>query len=160
MLMLTFEVGTERFAIAAAAVVEIVPAVKLRPIPLAEPWAAGVFDYRGHITPVIDLCQVFRHQPCAACMSTRIMVVQHTAADGAERPLGLMAERMTRMVDLDRERFQDAGVTVDAAACLGDLGHDEHGLLQWVDHHRLLPAEVAERLFRRAAEQMAAEAWG
>jgi len=150
MLYLTFEVGAERFATPAAEVLEIVPVVELKRIPLAAPWVAGVFDYRGQVTPVVDLCRVFREQACSARMSTRIMVVRYGA-----RPLGLMAERITRTVALDPDRCQDAGVSVDDAPCLGGVWHDGHDLVQLVDHTRLLPPEVAEALFRQAARTTA-----
>jgi len=148
MLLLTFETGSERFATPAVDVLEVVPVVELKPIPLAEPWVAGVFDYRGLMTPVIDLCQVLQRRPCALSMSSRIMIVRH--GGGTERPLGLVAERVTRMVNLDPATFQDAGVEVPAAPYLRGVGRDEYGLLQLVDQETLLPAQIAEQLFRKA----------
>lgn len=151
MLLLTFEVGSERFATAASDIWEVVPVVELKRIPLAQAWAAGVFDYRGRMTPVVDLCRIFHGQPCEARMSTRIMMVGHGRGDQV-RPLGLMAERITRMVSLDRCAFQDAGVAVDEAPYLGGVCNHQGSMLQLVDARRLLPVQVGEQLFRQAAE--------
>lgn len=149
-LLLTFQIGDERYATQVDRVLEIVPLVALKSMPMAEPWAAGVFDYRGRAAPVIDLCQVFERRPARASMSTRILVVEYPVAKDRTRPLGLVAERVTETLRIAPEAFQDAGLDVPAAPFLGGVYHHARGLLQMVDVARLLPTEVAERLFRHA----------
>lgn len=152
-LLLTFQIGSERYATDVDRVLEIVPLVQLKPLPLAEPWVAGVFDYRGRATPVVDLCQIFERRPAQQVMSTRVLVVAYPMAGGAVRPLGLIAERLTETLRLDPEAFQDPGVDLPAAPFLGGVYHHARGLLQLVDVTRLLPPEVAQRLFQAPAEQ-------
>lgn len=148
-LLLTFQIGDERYATQVDRVLEIVPLVTLKSMPMAEPWAAGVFDYRGRATPVIDLCQVFEQRPARTSMSTRILVVDYPVSQDRTRALGLIAERVTETLRIAPESFQDAGLDVPAAPFLGGVYHHARGLLQLVDVARLLPEEVAERLFRQ-----------
>ncbi len=155
-LLLTFQIGSELYATGVEQILEIVPLVDLKPIPLAEPWVAGVFDYRGRATPAVDLCQIFEGRNAWRCMSTRILVVSYDTGDGTLQPLGLIAERITQTVRLDPNAFQDAGVDVPAAPFLGGVYHHGRGLLQMVDVTKLLPAEVAARLFNRSDTPCAA----
>lgn len=147
-LLLTFQIGTERYATQVDQVLEIVPLVKLRPLPLAEAWVAGVFDYRGIATPVIDLCQIFEQRPAHYAMSTRVLVVSYPVDGDRHRPLGLVAERLTETVRIAPEAFQDPGLDLPAAPFLGGVYHHARGLLQLVDVTRLLPTHVAARLFQ------------
>ncbi len=149
-LLLTFQIGSERYATGVEQILEIVPLVELKPIPLSEPWVAGVFDYRGRATPAVDLCQIFEGRRAGRSMSTRILVVSYATDGGTFQPLGLIAERTTQTVRLDPNAFQDSGVDVPAAPFLGGVYHHERGLLQMVDLTKLLPAEVAARLFNRS----------
>jgi chemotaxis-related protein WspB len=55
MLLLQFQAGSERYGLDVSQVVEVSSLVSLRPIPHAPPEAAGVFNYRGILTPVVDL---------------------------------------------------------------------------------------------------------
>lgn len=152
-LLLTFQIGAERYATRVDQVLEIVPTVKLKPLPLAHSWVAGVFDYRGTAAPVIDLCQVFENRPAQRSMSTRILVVSYPSGAGTGRPLGLIAERVTEAVRMAPAAFQDAGVDVPTAPFLGGVYHHSRGLLQLVDVTKLLPPQVAERLFQNGEPQ-------
>ena len=147
-LLLTFQIGEEHYASRVETIIEIVPLVKLKPMPLAEPWVAGVFDYRGVATPAIDLCQIFEQREARHSMSTRILVVSYPTGAGTCKPLGLIAERVIETVRLSPEAFQDAGVDIPSAPFLGGVYHHSRGLLQLVDVTRLLPPQVADRLFR------------
>ena len=148
-LLLTFQIGEEHYAARVDQVIEIVPLVKLKPMPLAEAWVAGVFDYRGVATPTIDLCQIFENRKARHSMSTRILVVSYPTGPNNCKPLGLIAERVIETVRLSPEAFQDAGVDVPSAPFLGGVYHHTRGLLQLVDVTRLLPPQVADHLFRQ-----------
>lgn len=147
-LLLTFQIGSDSYATSIDSVIEIVPVVKFKTMPMAEPWVAGVFDYRGVATPVIDLCQVFEHRDARQSMSTRIVVVSYPTGPNETQPLGLIAERVTEAVRLAPDAFQDTGIDVPSAPFLGGVYHHTHGLLQLVDVTKLLPHAVAERLFQ------------
>src|SRR6516162_3614683 len=77
MLLLTFKVGPNRYAIDTARVVELIPRVALRPVPHAPAFLVGLLGYRGKIVPVIDLGLLLDTAPCRDHLSTRIMLVNH-----------------------------------------------------------------------------------
>jgi len=147
MLLLTFCVGTERYAIDSGQVVEITPMVRIKRLPLAEAYVAGVINYRGHPSPVVDLCQLLEQRPCAARMSTRIILVRFEAADGQSHVLGMIAEQVTEAVKRDQRDFEDPGIRVRNAPFLRAVCSDARGMIQLIDTARLLPRELAETLF-------------
>ena len=81
MLMLLFSLGQDRYAIESSQVVEVVSIVNLRKIPHTPDYVAGVFNYRGLIVPVIDLCSLTQGYPSHARFSTRIILVNYPGAD-------------------------------------------------------------------------------
>lgn len=148
MLFLVFQVGGERYALEASKVVEVVPFVTLRRLPQAPRGVAGLFSYHGRPVPVVDLSEWLTGQPAREQLSTRILVVNYLDGGGAERLLGILAERATEMLHKDPEAFRDAGVKVPAAPSLGPVLLDERGSIQWLDHQSLLPAGVAGQVFQ------------
>ena len=57
MQLLTFTVAGETYAIESRAVVEVLPLVPARPLPLAPDYVRGVFTYRGGLVPLVDLAR-------------------------------------------------------------------------------------------------------
>ncbi len=147
MLLLTFCVGNERYAIDANRVVEVAPMVQIKRVPLAEASVAGVLNYRGRPTPVIDLCQLLEQRPCTVQMSTRIVLVNFNGLAGETHVLGMIAERVTEAVKRKREDFEDTGINVRGAPFLRGVCSDPRGMLQFIDTERLLPPTLAETLF-------------
>jgi chemotaxis-related protein WspB len=148
MTLLAFGAGGRRYGIDVRAVAAVVPVPPLRPLDLAPEWVAGVFVFLGHLVPVVDLCRI--HGGCAArrAFGTRIVVVPYPGPDGTVRHVGLAAEGVTDIVELDGAALQPPGVRVESTPWLGAMGPDERGeLLQVVDVDRLLPAEVRDLLF-------------
>lgn len=148
MLFLVFQVGGERYALDANKVVEVVPFVLLRRLPQAPRGVAGLFSYHGRPVPVVDLSELFTGQPASEQLSTRILVLNYQDGGGAERLLGILAERATEMLHKDPKAFRDPGVRVPAAPSLGPVLLDERGSIQWLDHRSFLPAEVAGKVFQ------------
>jgi len=79
------------------------------------------------------------------------VIVQYPDAQGSERLLGLLAERVTETVRRDAADFADPGVQPEAAPYLGPVAADEQGLIQWVALDRLLPPAVRDQLFNPPA---------
>src|SRR5215472_1275232 len=97
MLFLLFQVGSDRYALEARHVVEVVPLLSLQRIPQAPLGVAGVFNYRGQPVPAVDLSQLTLGKPAEQCLSTRIIIVNYPDRDGRTHLLGLIAERATEM---------------------------------------------------------------
>ena len=140
--MLLFYVGDERYAISAKSVVEVVPMVALKKVYHAPEYVAGLFNYRGQIVPVIDLCHLIQNQTCSLHLSTRIIMINYLICDGINnvyRLLGLMAERVTETMNKPETELIPPTITVDASAYLGGIINDEKGMIQYLRIENLLP---------------------
>jgi chemotaxis-related protein WspB len=166
MLMLLCYVGDERYALESSRIVEIVPKVALKKLHHAPEYIPGLFNYRGRIIPVIDLCHLIQGHPCRPHLSTRIILVKYqqhhfsglqsrdlanTLLDdyttieenlfstNSPQILGLMAERVTETFKKPKTEFVDPGIRVDTAPYLGEIMTDEKGMIQFVRVEYLLP---------------------
>ena len=147
MMLLSFVVGEERYGVAIQAVRAVMPLAPLRPLDLVPAWAVGVLEVFDEFVPVVDLSRLHGEGPSRRAYSTRIVLVDYAVRNGSPRLLGLVAEEMTDVVDVDAARLRDSGVAQTEAPWLGPLVPDETGrLLQVVDVERLLPEDVRSRL--------------
>lgn len=133
MLCLFVRAGSERLAVPAAAVVEVVPAVRLHPPADGPPWVAGVFRFRGAVTPVIDLPRVTTGIPCPLRLSTRVVILG--AAGG--RPFGLLAEQVTDLKPLAAVGPAYQTPPAPGRPDLGPLVADADGVVRLPDPARL-----------------------
>ena len=95
MLMLLFWIGTERWAIAAADIKDVLPLVNLQPVPHSHPVLAGLLNYRGEMVRTLDVSKMIAGKAAAPIMSTRVVVVQV-----AGQALGLVVERAEETLPL------------------------------------------------------------
>lgn len=151
MLYLLLRLGTERYALDARRIVEVVPMVNLKPLPHAMPYVAGLFDYRGVLVPVIDLCRLTTARNCGAFLTTRTVLVDYPDDQGHSHILGLLAEQVTETVKLKETEFQDAGIEVPAAPYLGEVIKVGDSLVQRLEIEHLLPDELRSQLFTECA---------
>ncbi|RON61132.1 chemotaxis protein CheW [Pseudomonas fluorescens] len=147
-LFLLFRLGSERYALRATEVAEVLPRLPLKPIARAPQWVAGVFAYRGAVVPVIDLSALTFGQPAEARTSTRLVLV-HYRPDEAQPAqwLGLILEQATDTLRCDPEDFQPYGLDNREAPYLGPVREDAQGLVQWVRVNDLLDDSVRGLLF-------------
>ena len=148
MLALLFSIGDQRYAIDCVRVVEVVPRVELRDIPHAPAGVAGLFNYRGAMVPVLDLCAMMAETSSRTHLSTRIILVRY----GDDQPyelLGVVAERVTATERLKDEDFHSAGVEITDAPFLGDVAVDEerNQTVQCIDVEHLVPESIRSILF-------------
>lgn len=151
MLLLVFHLDRDRYAIDAAQVVSVLPLVQIKTIPQAPAAVAGLFDCRGELVPVIDLCQLALGRAARQLLSTRIIVVDYPGDDGRLRKLGLIAEQVLETLRRDAHEFETSGVDSPDAAYLGAVASDAHGPIQLIGVRELLPESVRELLFQAAA---------
>ena len=140
MLALSFQVADQRFALSCRDVIEVVPLLRLRALPHAPAFVAGIFDYRGVSTPVIDLCMLVAARPCAERLSSRTILLRWQA-----RTLGLLAERVTEAFDIDEASIGKAGVVVPDAPYLDGVvlaGDGSGAITQLIAPERLITEEV------------------
>lgn len=151
MLYLLLRMGTERYALDARRIVEVVPMVELKPLPHTQPYVAGLFDYRGTLVPVIDMCRLTTAQHCGAFLTTRIVLVNYPGNDAQDHILGLLAEQVTETIKIKEGEFQPSGVHATDAPYLEDLVKVGTNMVQRLDITKILPSELRDNLFLECA---------
>ncbi|PTQ72419.1 chemotaxis protein CheW [Pseudomonas sp. GV071] len=146
-LYLLFSLGVERYALAARDVVAVLPRVPVKTIAGAPVWVAGVFAFRGHLVPVLDLSQLSLGTPALARTSTRTVLVHYQTADGRTLPLGLVLEQASDTLRCNPDDFRDLGLSNPDSPYLGPVLETAHGLVQRIQIEQLLPAAVQALLF-------------
>ncbi|WP_116380545.1 chemotaxis protein CheW [Cupriavidus taiwanensis] len=155
-LFLLFRLGADHYALDAAEVVEVLPLTRLKQIPGAPAWVAGLMQRRGQPVPVVDLPALATGVPAALRTSTRTVLVHYRRAESEPvRLLGLRLEAATQTLRCPAESFVDAGIAGASPRYLGPVRHDARGLVQWVRVGALLPDDVHAMLFADAAGEPA-----
>ncbi|MBI3876533.1 MAG: chemotaxis protein CheW [Verrucomicrobia bacterium] len=138
MLCLLFQLGDALCALDANQLAEVLTFVKLRPIDGAPPGIAGVFDYRGAQVVVADACRLHLGCPAKTRLSTRILVFEHPTRAGEQKLIGVIVERATEALPLERENFKKPGR-------FGPIAETARGPVQFIELDRLVPDEVCEQ---------------
>ncbi|MBC3197596.1 chemotaxis protein CheW [Pseudomonas poae] len=147
-LFLLFHIGSERFALKATEVAEVLPRLPLKPIAHAPVWVPGIFAHRGALVPVIDLSALTFGTAAQARTSTRLVLVNYQPQPWAEpRRLGLILEQATDTLRCDPAEFQPYGLDNRQAPYLGPVRVDAAGLTQWIGVNDLLTEDVRALLF-------------
>ncbi|MDM9384295.1 chemotaxis protein CheW [Chlorogloeopsis sp. ULAP01] len=145
MLFLLLNIENERYALESQQVVEILPLVVLKSVPHAPDYVAGIFNYRGQIVTVIDMCYMIHKNPCPDYLSTRIVLVNYRGNNGvgvsesqAPHILGLMAQRVVEMLQVPDAELVDANIQVGSAPYLGKIILNDHKMIQCILIEHLL----------------------
>ncbi|MCE3604807.1 chemotaxis protein CheW [Massilia sp. P8910] len=145
MKVMVFHIGADRYALPLWGLARVLPAAALKAIPLAPDYVAGLLDLHGAPVPVIDLSALAGAPSEQLWYDSRILLVDYPLADGATRPLGLLAEHVIGVDTIDSAALADAGVA--GAPFLGQVAADGAGMLQLVSLAQLLSADVRAQLF-------------
>lgn len=146
-LYLQFIIQDERYVLSTRHIVEIIPYARLKLLPHAPCYVAGLMNYRGKSVPVIDLCYLMFDRKCLAKLSTRIVLVQFQVDPDKSVLLGILIEGVTETLQLDDERFIPAGVNLSDSAYLGDVITDKEGIVQRLNFNKIIPQEAYAILF-------------
>ncbi|MUG92705.1 chemotaxis protein CheW [Scytonema sp. UIC 10036] len=139
MLFLLLNIDNQLYAIASQQVVEVLSLVILKTLPHTPKYVAGVFNYRGSVVPVLDLCQLMHDRPCCEHFSTRIVLINHCGCDRnetskSEMPhlVGLIAERVVETLQTSETEMVDPNIEVDAAPYLGKIILNAQRMIQCI----------------------------
>lgn len=146
MLVITFTAGNMKFSLPCRLVMEITPMVRLTPVDNAPDFVSGLFNYRGKVTPVVDLCVINGFPPCSGRMSTRIIIVEYSCC-GHGYPLGILAEKVTDTMEIDDSELQSTGLDLPDAPYLGHVVAQEDGLVHLMNVDELLTEQAKKILF-------------
>jgi chemotaxis-related protein WspB len=102
-------------------------------------------DLHGEPVPVIDLSRLAGLAPGQPWFDTRIILVDYPLGDGTTAGLGLLAEHVTGIEQLDAAALRAPGI--DSAAFLGQVAGGQAGMLQLVRLEQLLTPQVRAMLF-------------
>ncbi|NDV26334.1 chemotaxis protein CheW [Desulfovibrio sp. JC010] len=151
MLVLTFRIGEYIYGLEARAVAEVVPPAVCKELPRSPDYVKGLFNYRGKVTPVVDLSMLAMDSPCVSRMSTRIIIIDladlDTGEERDEQYLGLLAENITETLKVADSDFEDSGLEIPDAPWLGRVARVNGSMLQLVKPHKLLTEELRRVLF-------------
>ncbi len=148
MLLLLFEIRDGRFALPTERIVTIVPYVRLKKIPKAPDYVAGIMNYRGTPVPVIDLSSLSEGTPCKYRFSTRIILVAYPYMENQDKLLGLIAERITETAKIKQTTIPSSGILMDDALYTGKDDGNKDEMVQWFDLVRMIPAHMVKDLFQ------------
>jgi chemotaxis-related protein WspB len=145
MLVLTFQIGSTCLALDVRRIHEVVPRVRLQQLACGPPWMAGVFIYRGHAVPVLDLHRLIGNEECPAHLSTRIILVPHPLG-GEQRLVGLLAAQVADVRNIELLSQPETRLAAPGRPDLGPVLVDGRQLVHLVDLSRLLPESHRQQL--------------
>jgi len=148
MLLVTFQLGRDRYGIDARQIEEVLPLVEFKRIPRAPAGIAGVLNYHGSPIPVLDLAEVATGEPSQERMETRILLVQYPLPAGETHLLALVAEHVTDTLRRQSDDFHAPGVATVYAPYLGAVTPDKVRIVQLVQVRELLPETIRKYLFQ------------
>lgn len=96
----TLGVGEDVFALPIESVREILEMRRIARLPHAPNCVLGMIDVRGESVPVLDLRLRLGLEPVPETAATRIVIL-NAEQDGSELAVGLLAERVFEVAELD-----------------------------------------------------------
>ena len=147
MLLLLFEIANGRYALDINRIIEVVPLVNLKKIPITSDYVSGLMNYRGEGIPVIDLCQLVDSVPFEDALSTRIIIVNYPIENEVNKPLGLIANNVTETIRTKLSKPPPTGVLMDKSLYGGEIAPETSDMIQWFDIKKMLPEKEITLLF-------------
>lgn len=146
MLLVLFNIGSERFGLDARDLTEILPAVPLRPVLGMPHGVAGLLLHRDALVPVIDLDVLTSGKPCVPRLSTRILLAHYRAGPEGAR-IGLRVDRANDTETVNPEEFEDSGLTAATPPYFGPVLRRGLSTIQLVNVDQLLTDAVRASLY-------------
>ncbi len=103
---LTFEIGTEEYAVEILRVQEIRGWEKPSPLPSVPSFVKGVVNLRGTVVPIIDLREKFHLN--VSYDDTTVVIVVHVITRSGERIVGLVVDAVSDVHSFDMSKLQPA----------------------------------------------------
>lgn len=133
MAMLLFHVGDHRFAVECASILRVIPQVLLEKMPNNPPFVAGILLLSGEPIPVIDFCQLIEKRATHPFLNSRIILFN----DRKDQTLGLLAEKVEEIVDLQPEQFDKEELYLRELDYLEKGYSDDKGMIHLLNLEKL-----------------------
>ncbi|MGU7783038.1 chemotaxis protein CheW [Burkholderia sp. PU8-34] len=166
-LFLLFDLDGERYVLDAAGIDAVLPLATTKAVPGAPAWIAGLLMCGDVPVPVIDVPMLALGRPAQALRSTRLVMVRYRAngvngvngvncvncvngangAEAGERVLGLIVERATQTMRIDRGAFRTTVVATPRTRWLGPIANTPDGIVQQVSVCDMIDAVARLHLF-------------
>lgn len=104
---LTFNLEDELFSLEIARVREVLDYTIITRVPRTPDYMQGVINLRGGVVPVVDLRLKFG-MPAGDVMVNTCIIIVEAMVDGDMLILGLLADSVQEVLDLDRESIKPA----------------------------------------------------
>jgi len=153
MLLLTFQIGKEKYAVRATEVVEILPLTTIRNIPQAPAYIAGMLDYRNYVLPVVDLVHLINNRLHNKVFSSRIIVMRYPVAN-KNMLLGLIAEKVTDTINVSDDTLTNTQITLPNANYLGDVLNESGEFIQLIEIKSILTQDLQDMLFQDEEQKL------
>jgi len=144
-----FFVDKDRYVISAEDIVEIVPAVSLKVVPMLPDYAVGLMNYHGNQVPVIDLCHLLLSRACRKKLSTRIILVTRVGSAGKSITLGFMVEKATEMLTIDQNLYKPPVMRNPDAPTNGPIVEFQGGLVTKISIEDVFD-KIDKKIFQQA----------
>jgi purine-binding chemotaxis protein CheW len=145
MRLLSFTIDAHRYGIASGAVVEIVRAVAITPLPGSPRVVEGIIDVRGAIVPVFDLRARFS-LPAKPLEPADQFILARAVTSTTSRVAALHVDQVVDLVDVDDHATSDPHRQVSGVPHIAGVATLADGLMLIHDVDTFLSQAEAETL--------------
>lgn len=147
LIVLTFELEGEVFALEATHVREILDPGPVTEVPNSNPHVNGLINVRGKVVPLADIRLKFGMAPCPATIDTRFVVIE-AIVDGDPVTVAILADKVHEIAEMAAASLEETpriGMRwrPDYITCVGKRGSD---FIIVLDIGRILSADGPSRL--------------
>lgn len=139
--LLSLEIGKKCVAVVPSAVLEVVRAVAISPLPKAPEIVEGVINFRGTLAPVLDIRRRFDIPPRPLAPEQHFVVVH-----AGRRTVVLRVDRALGLVEVDEAAIESARSIAPGAVYISGIAKLPDGLLVIHDLESFLSLDEAERV--------------
>ncbi len=148
MLLLSFNIGDDRYVIDTRNIIEVTTLVRLKKLPGSINGVAGLLNYHGTAVPVIDISALCEKPAQQNTLTTRIIIVEYRK----KHILGIKAENVTETLRIDSNAFKESGIEINNNDFLGDVAEIDNRFIQLINIDQLLTDEIRMCLFPNATK--------
>jgi len=130
------------FALETAIVLEVLDVVPLSPVPNGGAFVKGLLNVRGKVVPVVELrARLGLSTKSEQTVDSRIVVLS-VPMDGEETLVGIMADKVHGVVDIDMARLSDTPTVGISwrAEFIKSIGRREDGFIVILDVEKVFEA--------------------